>query len=89
MQDQSFGIYGERYVSLRGDIKDGCLHLESYVYGEEYDSEKHYTFSKEETDRLFEIVSLDEFIKLCREGYVSGMEAFFNEHGLEPSTFTF
>ena len=89
MRDQSFDIYSERYVHLYGDIKDGCLHLESLVFGEEYDSEKHYSFTKEETERLFEILPLKEFIELCRHEHVSGMEAFFTEHGLEPATFTF
>ena len=89
MKDQSFSIYSERYVYFWGDIRDGCLHLESNVFGEEYDSEKHYTFSKEETDHLFEIIPLDEFIKKCREGHLIWMEQFLDENGIEPSTFTF
>ena len=82
MKEQSFAIYNEKYVHLNGDIdKEGCLHLDSEVYGEDYDSEMHYTFSKTETDRLFSIISLEEFIALCRDQHLRGMEQFLkNNH---------
>lgn len=53
MNKDSFVIYSEENVTLEGDVKEGCLHLEFCVYGEDYDSEKHYSFSKEDTEKLF------------------------------------
>ena len=82
MQNQSFNIYSERYVHLFGEITDGCLHLESDVYGDDYDSEKHYMFSKEETAKLFSLISLKDFIALCRKEYLIGMERFLEENGI-------
>lgn len=89
MKDQRFNIYNEQYVHLGGDITDGSLHLESEVYGEDYDSEKHYTFSKEETEKLFSIISLEDFIELCRKEHLIGMEQFLADHHVEYGSFVF
>ena len=82
MLSQTFNIYSERYVHLFGDITGGCLHLESDVYGDDYDSEKHYLFSKEETAKLFSLISLEDFIALCRKEDLIGMERFLKENGI-------
>jgi hypothetical protein len=82
MRDQNFTIYAERYIYLGGSIKDGCLQLDSEVYGEEYDSEKHYMFSRRETERLFSICSLEEFMELCRKGRLLWMESFLAKNGI-------
>lgn len=78
--DQKFIIYDEKYVHLSGEISDGCLYLESDVYGEEYDSEKYYSFSKEETEKLFSIISLNDFITLCQTRRLIGMEDFLEKN---------
>ncbi len=84
-----FVIYNEEFVTLEGDIKCGCLHLESNVYGEDYDSEKHYTFSEEDTEKLFSIMSLDEFIEACRKGHLMWLEDFLEENDIHPGTCCF
>lgn len=89
MKEQSFAIYNERYVHLNGDIdQDGCLKLLSEVYGEDYDSERHYSFSREETDKLFSIISLEDFISLCQEQRLAGMEKFLAENHIMYGTIT-
>ena len=75
-------IYNEENVALNGMIIDGCLSLESNVYGEEYDSEMHYRFSKNETKKLFRIISEEDFIALCKERRVTGMEKFLNDNDI-------
>ena len=63
--------------------------LVSCVYGEEYDSEKYYDFSLEETRKLFDIISLEEFIKSCREGHIMWMEHFLEDNDIHPKTFCY
>ena len=90
VQDKdTFVIYSEENITLEGDIKNGCLHLESCVYGEDYDSEKHYTFTKEDTDLLFSILSYEEFIASCRKGHLLWLEDFLESHGIHPATVCF
>jgi hypothetical protein len=74
------------YLDL--EIEGGCLHLESSIWGGEYDSEQHYTFSKEETDRLFSIISPEDFIALIREKHLTGMCEFLKEKGISCGTVT-
>lgn len=89
MKEQSFDIYNERHVHLNGYItEDGCLRLDSDVYGPDYDSERHYDFTKEETDRLFSIISLEDFIALCQEQHLIGMEKFLTDHHITYGTIT-
>ncbi len=89
MKDQKFVIYKEKDISLSGQIAGGCLSLDSEVHGDDFDSEKHYSFTREQTELLFEIISLDDFLKLCREKHLLGMEGFLSEHDLKPLTNTF
>ena len=86
MKDQEFTIYSERYIYLGGSIRNGCLQLDSEVYGDEYDSEKHYLFSRLTTDKLFSICTLEEFINICRKGHLFGMEAFLRANGIRYET---
>lgn len=88
-KDREFVIYSEKYVSLTGKIIDGCLSLESNIYGDDYDSEKHYEFSKEETEKLFKLISIDDFIKLCQKEYLLGMEEFLKDNDIKHSSFTY
>ncbi len=85
MKDQHFSCYAGSGSSLSGYICDGRLYLDSEIYGGDdfYDSESHYVFSKEETDRLFSIISLDDFISLCRSSHLLGMEEFLQQHGIK------
>ncbi len=87
MQNQDFIIYTERDVSLTGRISNGCLHLESYVSGGGYSSEKYYDLSKSESEKLFELISLEEFIDLCRKEKLIGMEEFFHKNDIQVQTF--
>lgn len=87
-EDQEFTVYYYVTVYLGGMIRNGCLELDSEVYGEEYDSEKHYMFGRRETEKLLSIVTLQEFIELCRRGSLMGMEAFLRENGIRYSSVT-
>ncbi|MDO5439779.1 MAG: hypothetical protein Q4F09_07145 [Erysipelotrichaceae bacterium] len=88
MKDCRFDIYDERYVSLSGSIENGCLKLTSLVFGEDYDSEKNYSFSRKGTDKLFSLVSLEEFKNICRSGHLLGMEKFLTDNDISWSSFT-
>ena len=85
----TFTIYSEQNISLTGKIIDGCLSLESNVFGDEHDSEKHYEFSKEETEKLFNLISMDDFTKLCKKEHVIGMEEFLDTNHIKYKTFTY
>ena len=58
MSDQTFRIYSESYLSLSGEIREGCLYLTSNVWGGGYSGEQHIEFSKEATDKLFALISI-------------------------------
>ena len=85
----TFTIYSEQNISLTGKIIDGCLSLESNVYGDEHDSEKHYEFSKEETEKLFNLITKDDFIELCKKKRLIGMEEYLDKNHIEYKTFTY
>ena len=89
MTDKDFTVYRERYVTLSGSIRGGCLHLESFVYGEDYDSEKYYDFSQEDTDKLFGLIPFDDFINSLRSGYLIWMEQFLEDNDIHPKTFCY
>ena len=74
---------------MEGSIRNGRLRLESYVYGKEYDSEKHYDFNTEDTKRLFSLLKFDDFIKSCQKGRLLWMEQFLEDNGIRPKTFCF
>ena len=57
---------------FRGSIRNGALFIESEIHAE-YDSEKVYTLSRCATGRLFSLLTVEEFTKLCREGLFSGL----------------
>ena len=52
----------------------------------DYDSEQHIEFSKDATEKLFSLISLDEFIVLCRKEHLIGLDKFLNEKGIERKT---
>ena len=85
--DRDFVVYNEQYVTLSGSILNGCLRLESNVYGEDYDSEKHYDFTSEDTKRLFSLMTFDAFIESCRKGHLMWMEQFLEDNDIHPKTF--
>ncbi len=87
MNKKKFNIYEEDHVSLDGTIDNGWLTLISNVYGDEYDSEKTYAFTKEQTEKLFSIISLEDYIKLCGDEDLLGMERFLRKHGCFPETY--
>lgn len=87
--DSDFVVYNAGDVSLSGSIKDGCMHLESFVYGDEYDSEKYYDFTAEDTKRLFSLLDFDSFKDSCKKGGLIWMEEFLDEHDIHPNTYGF
>ena len=88
MEDQTFIIYSESSLTLKGEIRDGCLHLTSEVWGGGYDGEQYIDFSKDNTDKLFSLLSLNEFICMCQKVHLLGLDKYLDEKGIERSTFT-
>lgn len=88
MKNQNFSIYHSEGVSFSGSIQDNCLSLSSEVWGGGFSSERHYMFTREETRKLFRIVTLDQFIKLCKKGHLNGMEDFLKKHDINYSYVT-
>lgn len=82
MPNQDFTVYSERYVSLYGKIKSGCMMLISEVEGDDYSSLKRYSFSLDETYRLLSVISLEDFFEVCREGHLEGMELFLRKNSI-------
>ena len=89
MKDQTIVCYKGSSSYLGGEIKDGKLHLESDVYGVNSGEggEKHYSFSKEETQKLFSIISIEDFKALCKKKRVGGMDEFLEENGITYESF--
>ncbi len=81
-----FTVYQNFYGYLGGEIVNGRLTLISECYGDdEYpDSEIQYSFSVDDTYKLFSLVTLEEFIVLCAEKGLIGVESFLKVHGIEP-----
>lgn len=82
MKDTGFTFYGGAYSYFHGTIKNGCLELISEIDGDMW-SEVHYYFSKEETDKLFSIISLEDFIALGKEKHLYGVECFLNDNNIK------
>ena len=88
IKDMSFVFYSGSGVYFGGDIRGGCLKLESEVWGD-YDSEGHYDLTKEETEKLFELITPEEFIELGRSERLLGVLEFFEKNGIKYSEFVF
>lgn len=87
MENQEFTIYTEKDICLNGRISEGCLHLESYVSGDDFSSEKYYDLSKAESDKLFSLISLEDFIELCKREKLTGMEEYFRRNNIQVQTY--
>ncbi|MBR5427064.1 MAG: hypothetical protein IK118_01840 [Clostridia bacterium] len=89
MEKRFFSIYQEEHSSFFGSIIDGRLSLEYDLDGDgSYpDTEEHFSFTKEDTAKLFSIISPDDFIELCRSQHPSGMKCFLEEYDIHPETF--
>lgn len=85
MKDMSIEIYARDHVYLDAIIKGNELTIISNVFGE-YDSEKTYSFTKEQTEKLFSLISLEDFIKSCRERDIEWMEVFLRNNDIKPAT---
>lgn len=83
MEDVRISVYHENPVFLDLNIVDGCLRMDSEVFGPSYDSEAHYNFSKEETEKLFQLISVEDFVELCRKEHLEGMERFLKKHRID------
>ena len=85
MENRSFVMYSERYAYLGGELRDGILKLESEVYGGDdfYDSEGHYTLSKESTEKLLSLISLDDFIALGKKEHLDGVLGFLIDNKID------
>lgn len=88
MEDKRFLIYANSTSSLDGNITDGCLSLLSEVYGADYDSEKHYKLTKEETDKLFSVITFEDFIDFCRKEMTLGLEELLSYYDIKYESFT-
>ncbi len=89
IEDRDFTVYKMKNIVLVGSIKQGCLHLESYVYGDDFDSEKYYDFSAEDTEKLFSLKPFDLFIENLRQGRLHWMEQFLENNEIHPKTCCF
>ena len=87
MKNQTVNIYNDGNVVLDAEIKGDSLTIISNVFGE-MDSEKTYSFSREETAELFEIIPFEGLIELCKEKGMCGLEEFLEENKIVPKTFT-
>lgn len=85
MPDMNLSIYSSGGSNLRGTITNGCLHLTSEIWGDDFDSEKHYVFTEEDTNKLFSIMELDEFVEACKKGHVLWLEHFLHENDIDYS----
>ena len=88
MENRKFDIYNHEHTAFFGDLTNGCLHLESDVDGDDDypGGEKHYSLTREDTERLFSIISLEDFILFCKENGLLKMEEFLQQNGLCPNT---
>ena len=73
-----------RIVWIPGKKKSS--HTGSDVDGDDRspDSKKHGCLSRKEPVKLFDVISLSDFIDLCRDRGLAGVEAFFEENGIDP-----
>lgn len=86
LQDRGLHMYfGRSY--LGGEITDGVLTVESEVYGGDdwYDSERYYTLTKESTEKLFSLVTVEEFEEIGRTCNLSGLLSFLDRNDIEYS----
>ena len=68
LDDKYFIIYSDRYVYNDVSLHNGYLEFVSEVEGEDgYHSENHIIFSKEDTKKLFTVLTWDEFIQLVKK----------------------
>ncbi len=88
MEDMKIDIYHERSNYFSGEIKGGSLHLTSEVWGDDYESEQHIDFTKEQTEQLFSLITLEGFVNLCRKERLKGMWKFLEKHGIRPASAT-
>lgn len=73
-------LRGAGFLDIK--IENGQLEFYSEVWGD-YDSEAFYVLSKADTDKLFSIVSLDEFIDICRQkNSVLGIKKYLDSIGI-------
>ena len=84
MPDTDLEIYYGNGTGFYGKIRDGSLHMISEVWGDDHDSEKHYEFIVEDTNKLFSIISVEGFIELCKKERVKGFEEFIEKNNLHP-----
>lgn len=85
IEDREFTAYADKNVYNGGRIRDGKLHLESEVYGEDgYHSESHKIYSREDTLRLFSVISWDEFVKLQKKDDEGKLTKILNELDIHP-----
>jgi len=77
--------FGRSY--LGGEITDGVLTVESEVYGGDdwYDSECYYTLTKESTEKLFSLVTVEEFEEIGRTCNLIGLLSFLDRNDIEYS----
>lgn len=87
MENKSFEVYREENISLSGCINNNTLHLTSMVYGEWGDSEKYYDFTKENTEKLFSLISFENFLEELRKDKLDWLSTFLKENDIQVKEF--
>ena len=85
MEDISIQVYARDHVYLDAIIENDALTVVSNVFGD-YSSEKTYSFSKEQTERLFELIKFEDFIDTLRQRDIEWMEVFLRNNDIKPAT---
>lgn len=49
------------------EVVDDCLELHSEIYEDDFDSEKHYYLSKENTEYLLKLIPLESLIEIGKK----------------------
>ena len=74
---------------MYGIVGKGGISLTSIVYGDDFESEQNIEISKEETAKLMEIMTLEEFIEFCRAEKTYGLKEMLEKHNIQYKSHTF
>lgn len=82
MKDGKVVIYQTNVSHMIARFTDGSLDIESTIYGNDdfWESEKHYVFNKQQTEKLLSIISIEELCKKCKSAM--WLEQFLEKHNL-------
>lgn len=88
METKVINLYATSTSSMSMTIyDDGRIKIVSEVYGHEYDSEMNYEISKEEGEKMFSILPLENFCKQCKN--CAWLDDFLEKNGIKYAAFCF